>query len=140
MSRARPAAWLAILLALSVAGCVVHPSLKDMGGPRIRPENGRAVRGGEGAAFYADIKSTGEFGDVLLAASSPIARRAILVDAAGAPVARLDVPGAATVPLHPAGPHVVLADLTRALAPGESIIVTLQFQKSGNIGVVTVVE
>jgi len=141
MRRARAARRLALaLLALSVAGCVVHPSVSDIGGPRIRPENGRAVRGVDGAAFYVDIRSTGKFGDVLLAASSPVAYRATLVDPAGLPLDRLEVPGATTVPLHPGGHHVVLSDFTRPLRQGESIIVTLQFLKSGGIGVVTVVE
>ena len=129
-----------LLLALSLAGCVVYPSVSEIGGTRIRPENGRAVRGGDAAAFYVDIKSTGKFGDVLLAVSSPVARRALLVDPAGLPLARLEVPGATTVPLHPGGHHVVLADFTRPLVAGESILVTLQFQKSGGIGVVTLVE
>jgi copper(I)-binding protein len=35
---------------------------------------------------------------------------------------------------------VVLADLQRPLTKGETFIVTLQFEKSGGIGVVTVVE
>jgi copper(I)-binding protein len=36
--------------------------------------------------------------------------------------------------------HIVLSDLTRTLAPGEVIIVTLHFQKSGPLGLVTIVE
>lgn len=47
---------------------------------------------------------------------------------------------ATTVPLRAAAITCGLADFTRSLVPGESIIVTLQFEKSGSIGVVTVVE
>jgi hypothetical protein len=38
------------------------------------------------------------------------------------------------------GPRIVLTDLTRTLLPGEVIIVTLLFQKSGALGLITVVE
>jgi copper(I)-binding protein len=40
----------------------------------------------------------------------------------------------------PDGPHVVLSDLVRPLLAGETIIVTLVFEKSGGIGVITTVE
>jgi periplasmic copper chaperone A len=52
----------------------------------------------------------------------------------------MEVPGTTVVTLVPDGPHVVLSGLTRPLVPGESIIVTLVFEKSGGIGVITVVE
>jgi copper(I)-binding protein len=52
----------------------------------------------------------------------------------------LEIPGATTVKFAPGGPHVVLADLQRPLARGETFIVTLRFEKSGGIGVLTVVE
>jgi copper(I)-binding protein len=44
------------------------------------------------------------------------------------------------VKLTAEGPHVVLTGLQRPLVPRETFIVTLQFEKSGGIGVVTVVE
>ena len=49
-------------------------------------------------------------------------------------------PGATTMSFTPEGPHVVLSELTRALTPGETTIVTLIFEKSGGIGVITTVE
>ena len=40
----------------------------------------------------------------------------------------------------PAGPHIVLTDLQRPVERGETFIVTLMFQKSGGIGIVTLLE
>jgi copper(I)-binding protein len=52
----------------------------------------------------------------------------------------MEGPGATLVKFGPDGPHVVLADLHRPLTRGETFVVTLQFEKSGGIGIVTVVE
>jgi copper(I)-binding protein len=112
----------------------------DVGGPRLRPDKGRAVRKDNGAVVYFDIKSTGKYGDVITSVYSPVAKNAALVNAGGDPLTRLAVPGATIFSFTPEGPHVVLSDLTRALTPGETIIVTLVFEKSGGIGVITTVE
>jgi copper(I)-binding protein len=130
---------LAVALLLT-AGCVHYPSVNDAGGTRLRPEKGRAVRQGDSAQVFFDINSSGKFGDVITAVYSPVARQAGLVDGAGAPLARLEVPGATTMRFTAEGPHVVLSDLTRPLAAGETFIVTLVFEKSGGIGVITTVE
>jgi copper(I)-binding protein len=127
--------------AAPLAGCgVYYPMVSDVGGTRIRPENGRAVRQGERAMFYADIHSTGKFGDTLTAVQAPVAREAHVVNGTGEALRELDVPGATVVSLRPDGPHVVLTGLARELAAGEVIIVTLVFAKSGHLGVVTRVE
>jgi copper(I)-binding protein len=130
----------ALGVVLALAGCVHYPSVEDIGGVRVQPQNGRAVREGESAAFYVDLHSTGKFGDVLTGVAAPIARDARLVDSAGTPVPTLEIPGTTTVSFAPGGPHAVLADFTRPLVPGETIIVTLMFQKLGPLGILTVVE
>lgn len=127
-------------LVLSLGGCVHYPTVVDVGGVRIRTEAGRAVLEGDRARVFFEIVSTGKFGDVILGVTAPVARQAQLVDAAGAPVPKFEVPGAATVKFTPDGPHVVLTGLLRPLIPRETFIVTLQFDKSGGIGIVTVVE
>ena len=127
-------------LILSVGGCVHYPSVVDVGGVRIRTEAGRAVPEGDRARVFFEVVSTGKFGDVVLGVTTPVARQAQLVDTAGAPVPKLEIPGAATVKFTPDGTHVVLTGLQRPLVPRETFIVTLQFDKSGGIGVVTVVE
>ena len=133
------AAALAVALLLT-AGCVTYPTVMDVGGPRLRPDKGRAVRQAEGAVVYFDIKSTGKYGDVITAVYSPVARQAALVGAGGDPLSRFEVPGATTFSFAAGGPHVVLSELTRPLAAGETIIVTLVFEKSGGLGVITTVE
>ena len=127
-------------LVLATAGCVHYPSVADTGGVRLQPDKGRAVREGDTAAFYVELQSTGKFGDVLTGVLSPVARQAQLVDGAGAPLAVVEIPGTMTVNFVPGGPHAVLSDFTRPLVPGETIIVTLLFQKYGALGVITVVE
>ena len=126
-------------LILSAAGCVYYPTVVDIGGVRLRTENGRAVRDGDRARVLFDVVSTGKYGDVITAVSTPAAKQAQLVDAAGAPLARFEVPGATTVKFIPEGPHVLLTGLG-PLTPRETFIVTLQFERSGGIGIVTVVE
>jgi copper(I)-binding protein len=42
--------------------------------------------------------------------------------------------------LHPGGERVALSELTRDLKTGEVVIVTLFFEKSGALGVVSPVE
>jgi copper(I)-binding protein len=130
---------LVALLALA-AGCIHYPTVDEAGSPRIRPENARAVRQPDGLAFYVDLHSTGKFGDVIVGAQAAMAREARLVDGAGAAVQRVEVPGMSVFPLREGAPHVRLAGLTRALNTGEVIIVTLVLEKTGKLGVVTVVE
>ena len=138
MRRAAPAALLAALL---LAGCTYYPTIPDIGGIRIRPQNGRAVQQPAGLAVYMDLASTGKHGDTILGAQSDIARRASLVAPPGdQPVTRLEVPGDSFVRLSPDGAHIVLSELTRPVRPGETVLVTVLFERLGRIGVTTHVE
>jgi copper(I)-binding protein len=139
VSRALAPVVLALVCA-ALGACVYYPKVTEVGGIRILPVHGRVVRQDGGAVFFADINSTGKFDDVLTRVETVVARRAQLVDAAGAPLARLLVPGATLVRLVPDGRRVLLSDLTRELKPGEVIIVTLFFEKTGAIGVIAPVE
>ena len=137
--RRRRALVVLLLGAALLGGCVYFPSVREVGGVRFKPERGRLVRDGDGAVFYAELASTGKYGDTLLGASLPVARRARLLSAGG-PVDRLEVPGESLFVFGPGGPRVEFAELTRPLAPGEVLIVTLSFAKYGNLGVISVVE
>jgi copper(I)-binding protein len=131
------------LLALAVAflgGCTYYPSVLDTGGVRMEPKNGRLVRMAGGALCFFDLYSTGKYGDQLLAAESGAAKRAEIVAVNGTPLGALLVPGMTRIDFRPDGPRVVLTELTQPLNPGDGVIVTLIFQKSGRIGVVSVVE
>ena len=136
----RRAAALA-LLALLCGGCVYYPTVQDIGGIRIRPQNGRAVRHASGLAVYMDLDSTGKFADAVIGATTDFSRTTTLVVPAGQqPPDRILVPGATLVYLTPQGPHIILSDLTRTVSSGEVVIVTLLFEKAGRIGVPTRVE
>ena len=139
MTRALAVAVLGVAV-LASAGCVHYPSVMDAGGTMMRPDKGRAVRQGTGAVVYFDLKSSGKYGDVITAVHTPAARQAQLVDAQGAPLARVEVPGATVMSFTATGPHVVLDDLTRPFGLGDTIIVTLMLEKMGGLGVIATVE
>ena len=132
-------AALAALLLLA-SGCYYRPSVMDVGGVRIRTENGRAVRQGTDLVVTFDVVSTGMFGDTIVGVASPVAKQAALIDGARGPVGRLEIPGATTVKFTPDSIHVVLGALQKPVERGETFIVTLLFEKSGGIGVVTLLE
>ena len=129
-----------LILLLLVGGCVYYPTVEDVGGVRLLPEHGRVVRNGDGALFFVDINSTGLIEDALVRIETPIAKRAQLLTQAGEPLARLSVPGTSLVRLYPGGERVALSELTRELKAGEVVLVTLFFEKSGALGVVSPVE
>lgn len=137
----RHAASLAlVMLTLLLAGCVYYPTVGDTGSPRMEPKNGRLVRTAGGAVCYFDLESTGKFGDLLVSAESTAARRVAIVAADGALVSNITVPGSSLLAFRPDGFRITLADLTQPLTPGDGVIVTLVFAKSGRIGVVSRVE
>ena len=140
MTERRWARTVLVLGALALGACTYYPRISEVGGIRIQPANGRLVRDGDRAVFYADLNNTGKFGDVLTRIETPVAGRAELVGPSGSSLGRLEVPGGALVRFEPDGRRVVLSALTRALEPGEVVIVTLVFEKSGAIGVVASVE
>jgi len=141
-ARSRRAALLLGLIVTGVlaGGCVYYPTVEDVGGVRLMPEHGRVVREGDGALFFVDINSTGMFEDALVRVETPIAKRAQLLALTGEPLPRLLVPATSLVSLKPGGERVALSGLTRELKTGEVVIVTLFFEKSGALGVISSVE
>jgi copper(I)-binding protein len=133
-------ALIALVTSGALAGCVHYPTVMDVGGTNLRTNNGRAVPGDGGAVVTFEIVSTGKFGDVITGVTTVVAKQARLVDGAGAALTRYEVPGAATVKFTADGPHIVLSELARPLVKGENFIVTLTFEKSGGIGIVTAAE
>jgi copper(I)-binding protein len=136
MRRAAPL----VLILLLLAGCTYYPTVGDTGSPRLEPKNGRLVRTGGGAVCYFNLESTGKFGDLLVSAESAAARRVVIVSANGAPVSSIAVAGESRLDFRPDGPRITLSELTQPLIPGDGVIVTLVFAKSGRIGVVSRVE
>ena len=139
MRRAGRLAPFALFLVF-VAGCTYYPTVADTGGPRLEPKNGRLVRTDAGAVCYFELDSTGKFGDTLLAAESRYARRVQIESPDGAPLQTVEIPGESRLDFRPDGLRITLSELTEPLVPGDGVIVTLVFVKSGRIGVVSKVE
>jgi Copper chaperone PCu(A)C len=135
-----PLLLLLIVGAAVLGGCVYYPTVEDVGGVRLVPEHGRIVRNGDGALFFVDINSTGMFEDALLRAETPIAKRTQLLAQTGELLTRIPVAPTSVMRLYPDGARVALSELTRELKSGEVVIVTLYFEKSGALGVVSPVE
>ena len=135
-----PLLLLLIVGAAVLGGCVYYPTVEDVGGVRLVPEHGRIVRNGDGALFFVDINSTGMFEDAVVRAETPIAKRVQLLAQTGEPLTRIPVAPTSVMRLYPDGARVALSELTRELKAGEVVIVTLYFEKSGALGVVSPVE
>ena len=129
-----------VLAMLLLSGCTYYPTVDDTGSPRLEPKNGRLVRTQGGAVCYLDLENTGKFGDLLVSAESAAARSVAIVAANGAPVRGIAIPGQSRLDFRPEGPRITLSNLTQPLTPGDGVIVTLVFAKSGRIGVVSRVE
>ncbi len=99
-----------------------------------------AAQAGTGAA-YLTIANGGAQADRLLSASSPAAKTVqiheTMADPSGMtgmqPVDGIDVPAGGQVELKPGGYHIMLMELTNALNVGESIELTLTFEKAGPV-------
>lgn len=93
-------------------------------------------------AVYLTIRNSGSAPDRLIKASSAIAKNVelhtmLLNDGVMEmrPVEAIDVPASGEVALKPGGFHVMPIGLNKALTPGETFDVTLQFEKAGSVTV-----
>jgi copper(I)-binding protein len=96
--------------------------------------------GGTSSAAYFVIVNQGSEADALVGASSEVANQAemhetrIVGDVAEmVPVPRVDVPARGRIEFKPGGYHLMLEGLTQDLKVGETIQLTLQFEKSSAI-------
>lgn len=120
----------ALFLALPLAACSqAAPTVKDA---YMRD----SVGGTSAAAVYMTITSPTD--DKLIGASAPVAKKTDLMTmtmAGGAMgmdyVKVIDLPAGKPVSLNPKGLHVWLADLNKPLKAGQTIQVTLKFEKAG---------
>jgi hypothetical protein len=107
------------------------------GGIEIKDAWARATPGGAqtGAAYLTLLSPTG---DRLTGVTSPAAEKAELHQMTNdggimkmREVTAIDLPPGTPVSLKPGGLHVMLTGLKHPLQPGQSLPVTLQFEKSG---------
>lgn len=135
MIRTTPLAALAAALCLTAPAALAEIEIAD---PYARAASPSAM---SGAAFMA-ITNTGDVPDRLIAASSDIAARVELhthIQDAGGVMRMVEVkdgfevgPGE-TVMLQRGGAHVMFMGLTRSMAQGDTVEVTLTFEQAGDV-------
>jgi copper(I)-binding protein len=152
---ARPSQTSVLLAAgLFLAGCTsAGPGATTSAGP-MRVESAWARRapatapGGHGpaaaanGAVYLTVRNTGAAPDAIVEARTDAAHRVELHETRSEggvmrmhPRSRFDVPAGATLEMKPGGHHVMLLGLTRDLAPGDSVTLTVTFEKAGPVTV-----
>jgi copper(I)-binding protein len=112
----------------------------ELGALRLEnPWTRAANAGGQGGGFLV-IRNTGAVADRLLSVSSPAAQRMELHTHIRdgdvmrmRPVADIPVPANGSVTLQPGGLHLMLIGLTQPLAVGQSVPVTLRFERAGEV-------
>lgn len=117
-----------------------HGSVTELGALRImNPWTRAAGQGMQGGGFLT-IRNTGATADKLLSASSPAAGRLELHTHIRdgdvmrmRPVADIPVPANGEVTLQPGGLHLMLIGLTQPMNAGQSIPVTLRFERTGEV-------
>jgi copper(I)-binding protein len=128
-------------LAVGLAGPALAADMTQVGEVVIHEPWARASLGSApNSAVYMTLETTGAQPDRLVASSTPVAAKAELHSHSMAdgiarmrPVEAVEVaPGAPTV-LAPGGLHIMLVGLKQALAPGDSIPLTLVFEHAGEI-------
>jgi copper(I)-binding protein len=134
-----------ILLALLAAAPVAARAQSEAGIAIEAPWTRAAGQGGQGAG-YLTIRNAGP-ADRLLGASTPAAARLELhnVERDGEvmrmrEVTAIPVPARGSVTLQPGGLHLMLIGLTAPLVAGETIPVTLRFERAGEMRVMLAVQ
>lgn len=138
----------ALVVASIAAGCSSGSASIIVSDPWARASSAMASAG----AAYMKIENTGSAADALIGASSPAATTvevhetvAMGSPAPGAsgdggmmgmqPIARLDIPAGGSVELKPGSYHIMLIGLKQDLKVGDSVEITLKFEKVGEIKV-----
>jgi len=127
-----------VALILVVAGCTAVPSAGNApAGLAISEPWVRAAATGNSAAYML-IRNGGTAADRLVKAESDVAAAVELHEMKMeggmmkmAPVEGIAIPAAGQVELKPGGLHIMLIGLKRELKAGESVKLTLHFEKAG---------
>ncbi len=100
---------------------------------------GMSMSGTNSAAYFV-ITNDGDEADTLIGATSEVASSTEMHEtriendvAQMVPVSRVDVPANGSIEFKPGGYHVMLVGLTRDLKVGDTLKLTLQFEKSGEV-------
>jgi len=132
-----PRYLLGIAASLLYCAAALAQTGAQTGSIEIKEAWARATPGGaqNGAAYVTLVSPTG---DRLTGVSSPVAEKAELHQMTNdggimkmREVTAIDLPPGTPVSLKPGGLHVMLMGLKHPLQPGQSVPMTLQFEKSG---------
>jgi copper(I)-binding protein len=114
------------------------PAMAHGSGGHGMPAHG----GGGNGAVYVTIVNRGGGADALVRAATAAAATVELhetVQEGGVmkmrPLPRFEVPAGARLEMKPGGHHIMLMGLTRDLKPGDTVSVTLTFDKAGPMSV-----
>jgi len=137
--------WALLGIAVSASGQTADAKVRvDSAWARRAPmlAMGGAKTGSGTGAIYAAIVNAGSDPDALLAAASDAAMAVEIHETyqdSGMmkmrPVTKIEIPAGKTVEMKPGGYHIMLLNLTRDLKAGETVELTLVFQKAGRIPV-----
>ena len=117
-----------------------HDTITELGPLRlVNPWTRAAGQGMQGGGFLV-IRNTGATPDKLISATSPAAGRMELHTHIRdgdvmrmRPVADIPVPANGEVTLQPGGLHLMLIGLTQPMNAGQTIPVTLRFERAGEV-------
>ena len=120
-----------------VASASVAPAAPLVSDAWVRPPIGPD----RPAAGYMTIANPGGEADALVGVSSPIATSVeiheSMADASGMmamqPVERIDIEAGGSAKLEPGGYHLMLMGVTKMPALGETVELTLTFEKAGDV-------
>ncbi len=94
----------------------------------LGPESGGTLPAGGSASFFVGLYNGGQRDDTLLSVSAPTAAKTATIEGG-----TVSLPVDASANLTGPEPKVVLSGLTRSLAGGQAIRVTLDFQHAGAV-------
>ncbi|MEM7034843.1 MAG: copper chaperone PCu(A)C [Chloroflexota bacterium] len=128
------------VLAAQCSGSSQNTHTDHEGGVHIMEPwaRGGATTDGNGAIYF-QVMNGGESDDVLVSVEGDIANTLEIHETTMnendvmqmTPLTTLGIPANETVALEPGGKHIMLLGLTKDLTPGETIDLTLNFEKAG---------
>ena len=144
LRRTVPALVLIVLAAVTAAGCSSGSgsSAAASGGITVTDAWARPSAGTDASAAYFTIHNDSATNDVLTAVSTPIATAEMHETMAGdsgmmgmQPMSDVAIPAGKTVEFKPGGLHVMLTKPAAPIQAGQTIQLTLTFQKAGQVTV-----
>lgn len=124
------------------AACAPKDAAPDATALEARSAWARPADSGATSAVYFTLGNAGSTSDTLIGVASDVAARTemhISTERDGtmrmSHVTSLPVPADDSVSFRPLGAHVMLMDLRRPLAPGDTLHVTLRFQSGRSVDV-----